>query len=331
MVAKQVTFQDVVRWSDEECREFLEAMRWSDGPHCPKCGAEEPYQIKRKSASKNTVRTLYKCRAKECHKQFTATVGTIFEDSHIPLSKWFATIYLMCASKKGISAHQIHRQLGVTYKSAWFMCHRVREAMQDKGELAPLSGTVEADETYMHPRRRRGSPAHHERVKDEIEMGLRPKPSKDSREGKVVVFGMVEREGRARTIKVQDASGGTLRPLMLKNIDVQKARLVTDGNPAYGRIKDYLPHDMIDHEVEYVRDDVHTQNVDGYWSLLRRGVYGVFHHFSEGHLPQYLNEFEYRFNRRKMSDEDRFAALLAQSVGRLHWYCRTPQPENPHA
>ena len=125
-----------------ECRAYLEAKRWPDGPVCPKCGAGDPYRIERKSRSKNVVTHLYKCREKECRKQFTATVGTIFEDSKIPLSKWFAAIYLMCSSKKGMSAHQLHRQLGITYKSAWFMCHRVREAMREKGFL-PLAGVVE--------------------------------------------------------------------------------------------------------------------------------------------------------------------------------------------
>ena len=165
MKPQEITFQQAVRWSDEECRDFLEAMRWPDGPHCPNCGAKGPYRIQRKAKTKNIVKTLYKCRSKDCRKQFTATVGTIFEDSHIPLSKWFAAIYLMCASKKGISAHQIHRQLDIAYKSAWFMCHRVRAALQDKS-FPLLAGTGEADETYLHPRRRRGGPTYRERVKD---------------------------------------------------------------------------------------------------------------------------------------------------------------------
>jgi transposase-like protein len=124
------TFLNVMKWSDEECRDYLEAQRWPMGAICPKCGSPDPWKITRKSATKNVVRSLYRCRA--CKVQFTATVGTIFEDSKIPLSKWFAAIYLMCASKKGVSAHQIHRELEVTYKSAWFMCHRIREAMKDK-------------------------------------------------------------------------------------------------------------------------------------------------------------------------------------------------------
>lgn len=329
MSNEQVSFQNVLRWTDEECRAYLETKRWPNGAICPKCGEAEPYKITRKSRTKNAVQTLYKCRA--CKKQFTATVGTIFEDSKIPLGKWFAAIMLMCSSKKGISAHQLHRSLDITYKSAWFMCHRVREAMKDKGVLEPLSGTVEADETYMHPRRRRGSPSYHERIQDEIEMGLRPKPTRDWKDGKVVVFGMVERGGKARTIRVADATGQTLRPIMLRSIDLKQSRLVTDGNSAYRSIRQYLPHDAIDHEIEYVRGDVHTQNIDGYWSILKRGVYGVFHHVGEGYLPQYLSEFEFRFNRRKISDADRFSALLGQTQGRLQWYCRAEQPENPYA
>jgi len=330
MKSEKLTFQTVLRWEDDECRSFLEKQRWPGGPVCPKCGETEPYIINRKTKTKNPVRSLYKCRA--CKRQFTATVGTIFEDSKIPLSKWFAAIYLMCASKKGISAHQLHRQLDITYKSAWFMCHRVREAMRDKGVLAPLSGTIEADETFLYPKRRRGNPAHHELVKDEIEMGLRPTPKRKSPyEGKTVVFGMVERGGRARTIKVSEATGRTLRPIMLDAIDLEHSRLMTDGSPAYRRIKNYLPHGVIDHEIEYVRGDVHTQNIDSYWSNLKRGVYGVFHHVSEGYLPCYLDEFEFRFNRRKISDAERFSALLGQTQGRVQWYCRTPQAENPHS
>ena len=155
MATEKITFLTVLQWTNDECRSYLEGQRWPDGPICPKCGGVEPYTITRKSKTKNTVQSLYKCR--DCKRQFTATIGTIFEDSKIPLNKWFAAIYLMCASKKGVSAHQIHRQLDITYKSAWFMCHRVREAMAGNGALQPLSGTIEADETFLYPKRRRGS------------------------------------------------------------------------------------------------------------------------------------------------------------------------------
>lgn len=329
MGEQNISFQEVLRWSDGECRSFLEQQRWPDGPICPKCGVEKPYTITRKSKSKNKNHTFYKCRA--CKRQFTATVGTIFEDSHIPLSKWFAAIYLICSSKKGMSAHQIHRQLGITYRSSWFMCHRIRQAMAG-GNDAHLKGVVEADETYIYPKRKRGSVAYRERIQDEIEMGLRPIPRrKGPYEDKAIVFGMVERGGKAKTMKVPNASGQTLQPIMLKEIDIEQSRLMTDGSPSYRAMKKHLPHEAVDHEVEYVRGEVHTQNVDSYWSNLKRGIYGVFHHVSEGHLPMYLGEFDFRFNHRKMSDEDRFASLMSQMKGRLLWYCKTPQPENPYA
>ena len=329
MANTKLSFQKVLRWSDDECRQFLERMRWPTGTTCPKCGAIEPYQMERKSATKNRVQRLYKCRS--CRKQFTATVGTIFEDSKIPLNKWFAAIFLMCASKKGISAHQLHRQLDITYKSAWFMAHRVREAMRDKGIIAPLTGTVEADETYIGGKPR-GHRVWNENVQDEVDMGIRPKsPRTPPYEDKPTVFGMIQRGGLVRTMKVPNATAKTLGPIMRSYIDLDNSRLVTDGHRAYKHIKQHLRHDVINHDMEYVRGDVHTQGIENYWSLLKRGVYGVFHHVGEDFLPQYLNEFEYRFNRRKVSDPERFAALMAQVQGRLLWYCRTPQPENPHA
>lgn len=151
------SYLEIMQWTNEECKTFLESQRWPDGPICPKCGAEKPYTINRKSKAKN-LSSFYKCRS--CRKQCTATVGTIFEDSHIPLSKWFAAIYLMCSSKKGVSAHQIHRMLNVTYKRAPGSC--VRAAMKE--DMSPLVGIVEADETYIGGKSRRGHPvANHER------------------------------------------------------------------------------------------------------------------------------------------------------------------------
>ena len=175
-----LSLQDIMRWSDDECREFLEAMRWPDGPVCPKCGAEDPYRITRKTRTKNHVRRLFKCRDRECRRQFSTTVGTVFEDSKVPLHKWLAVMYLMCSSKKGISAHQVHRTIGVAYRIAWFMCHRIRDAMADKSDDL-MSGVVEVDETYPGPRSRRGHPVVHERIKDEQEMVLRPSRCREHR------------------------------------------------------------------------------------------------------------------------------------------------------
>ena len=333
-MSESLSFHNVMQWTDAECRTFLEAQRWPNGPYCPKCGAEKPYTITRKTASKNRVRSFYKCR--ECRKQFTATVGTIFEDSHIPLNKWFAAIYLMCASKKGISAHQIHRMLGVAYRSAWFMCHRVREAMRESDGL--LSGIIEADETYIGGKTRRGHPvANYERRQIDLEArGLTPRQfgrgKRHPREDKAVVFGMMERGGRVRSQHVLDATARTLGPIMIRDIDVKNSRLITDGHRVYKMIGHEMQHDVINHELEYVRGDVHTQGIENYWSLVKRGILGTWHHVGEPYLDQYLREFDYRFNRRKISDAERFSALFGQVAGRrVTWNCRTPQPENPHA
>jgi len=331
-------FIEILQWSEEKCREYLAAQRWPDGARCPKCGEGDAYTLTRKSATKNAVRSLYKCRV--CRKQFTATVGTIFEDSHIPLNKWFAAIYLMCASKKGVSAHQIHRMLGVTYKSAWFMAHRVREAMRENG-ASPLVGIIEADETYIGGRGRRGHPVakwEREQIEREArgETLLRKRGPKAGqrhpRLDKAAVFGMIERGGRVRSQHVPEVNVRTLRPIMINNIDVKNSRLITDGHRVYEMIKHEMPHDVIDHSLEYVRGDVHTQGIENFWSLVKRGIIGTWHHVGVPYLDQYLREFDYRFNRRKISDAERFAALFAQVSGkRVTWYCQTPQPENPYA
>ncbi len=312
--------------TEADARAMLERIRWPNGVHCvfADCGGAEAYKIEVKAGKRNDgrfvgPRHLFKCKA--CRRQFSVTKGTIFEDSKIPLRTWIMVMYRMCSSKKGVSAHQIHREFGIKYESAWFMCHRIRYAMQDKNPLL-LSGTIEADETYIGPRRRRGSPTTRERIKDEQEMGLRPQPVRDWREGKQIVFGIVERGGKARTMHIKDATKDEINPILIKNIDLKESRLITDAHPSYRLIRHHLPHDVIKHELEYVRGDVHTQNIESYWSTLKRGLFGTFHHVGENHLGQYLSEFEYRFNRRKITDADRFYALLGQIEGRLAWYLK---------
>ncbi len=324
-----ITFHDIMQWSDDECRQFLEVMRWGGEPWCPKCGTEKPYRFTRKV--KNGERKLFKCR--ECKKQFSATVGTIFEDSKIPLSKWFAAIYLMISSKHGISAHQLHRMLHITYPSAWFMCHRIRNAMSDSSG-DPLSGIVEADETYVGPRTKRGHPVVHERIKDEENMGLRPKTKFQPLAGKTPVFGMIERGGRVKTQVVDRPASNTLRPIIMDSVDPENTTLITDGHPAYRNMKRHITHETVDHEIEYVQKRnrmVHTQNIENFWSIFKRGLSGTFIHVGEGYLPMYLNEFDFRGSSRDLTDEQRFAALMAQVQGRLLWYCKTSQPENPYA
>lgn len=279
----KASFAEVMKWTDDECRAFLEKKRWPNGPICPKCGASKPYTINRRAESKNAVKSFYKCRT--CRKQYTATVGTIFEDSHAPLGKWFAAIYLMCASKKGVSAHQIHRMLGVHYRTAWFMCHRVREAMREDGFL--LGGIIEVDETYIGPKTRRGHPvANRERRQLDLEArGLSPKQhlrgTHGPLAGKQAAFGMIERGGRVRSMHVPEVTSRTLRPIMISNVDVKNSRLISDGHKVYKLIRHEMPHDVVNHDVEYVRadrPDVHTQGIENYWSLVKRGLHGTWHH-----------------------------------------------------
>ena len=326
METKSVTYREVLRWNDDQALDFIERRRWPNGPICPKCGTtREPYSIRRKvkETSKNKISRLYRC--KDCKKDFTATVGTIFEGSHIPLSTWLAAIFDIVQSKKGISAHQLHRRHGITYKSALFMAHRIRLAMGN-GSFEKLSGVVEADVTYVGGKTRRGHPIVHERTRDEIEMGWR-KPSitpgqPHPRTKKTVVLGAVERGGRVRTQVVKTESAAEVRPILAENVDLPNTHLMTDKAGAYRRIKDFGRHDVINHEIEYVRGDIHTQTIEGYWSLLKRGIVGTFHHVSPHRLPMYLNEFEYRWNERHVSDGERFEALLGQMQGRLRWNFR---------
>jgi transposase-like protein len=336
-----LNLKSILAWSEEESRSFLELMRWPDGPVCPKCGNLGAWKIQRVSTNKNALRTFYKCKA--CRRQFTVTLGTIFEDSHIPLAKWIGAMFLLGSSKKGISAHQLHRMLWTddhpgAYKSAWFMVHRIREAMQDKApEL--LSGIVEADETYIGPKHNRGAPidySHGQRTRWDARRALRREgqPYKAHRkplDNKEVVFGIVERGGKVRTAHIAKATGGIVGPLLRAQMDMERSRLITDESNIYFRINAELPHDVIRHKSEYVRGDVHTNTIEGYWAILKRGLYGVYQHVDAAYLGRYLDEFEYRFNSRNLTDTERFVALLCQVQGRVMWYCRTPQPENPFA
>lgn len=299
--------------TEEEARSMLESIRWPNGLACifPDCGGAEVYrlEVKGKTLKSGRVvgpRSLYKCKA--CRRQFSVTKGTIFEDSKIPLRTWITVMYRMCSSKKGVSALQIQREFGLSYESAWFMCHRIRYAMQDKNPSL-LSGTVEADETFVGGRSR-----NMHKIRREAVMKGR------GAVGKTPVFGMVERGGSVRTQVVPNAQGRTLRPLLLAGIDTKASRLMTDEWGAYYGISRYLPHGVIRHSSEYVRGEIHTNTIESYWAILKRGLIGTFHNVDAGYLPMYCHEFEFRYNRRKVTDRERFASLLGQVSGRLDWY-----------
>lgn len=296
-----------MHYSDEDkARELFEQMRWPDGPVCPHCKNHKEkaiYKITPKATSKSPGRKgLYKCGA--CRKLFTAMVGTIFSDSHISISKWLMAFSLMSSSKKGVSAHQIHRMLSVTYKTAWFMCHRIRFAM-DKGPLhAMLKGTVEVDETYVGGKT----------------------DTRHARENKTPVVALVERKGNVRTKVVANVTQKNLRAV-LKEAVCKTAIVNTDQSPVYPyATQGFKRHDFVNHSAyEYARKNEDgslacTNTAESFFSLLKRGVMGSFHHVSREHLARYASEFDFRWNNRGITDGERMEVAIEQSADkRLTW------------
>lgn len=290
-------FQDA-----DKARAYLEALRWPNGPVCPHCGVEdEAYALKGEA----TRAGLYKCAA--CRKQFTVTVGTVFERSKIPLNKWLLAVHLMCASKKAMSSHQIHRMLGVTYKSAWFMTHRIREAIKpgSVGLMGTGGGTVEADETYW---------------------GNKGKQSKGARgyQHKMKVVSLVERGGEKRSIVVNAVNAKTLTAVLDDNV-CKSAHLMTDEHAGYTKAgRKFASHGVTRHSArQYVDGINHSNTVESSFSLLKRGLIGTFHHVGEQHLQRYVTEFDFRWNNRKICDRDRVELLLHGAVGRRLMYQTT--------
>ena len=270
--------------------EYFEKVRWGDNPACPRCGGAEPYRINAKRRN-----GLWTCKA--CRRQFTVTVGTVFERSHISLKKWLMAICLITASKKGISAHQIHRMLGVTYKTAFFMMHRLRYAMAQLPVKEKLNGTVEVDETYIGGRARgkRGRGADKESI----------------------VVSLVERNGIVRSKHVEMLKADELKGYIRENVS-NDSDIMTDDFKSYkGLDKEFKSHDIIKHsKKEYVKGNIHTNTIEGFFSLLKRGVKGTFHHVSGLHLHRYLSEFDFRWNRRDISDSERTGMLLGSVEGK---------------
>jgi transposase-like protein len=283
--------------SPEAAREHLEQMRWPNGAVCVHCDSKEVYKLTAKEGSKKPVRAgVYKCA--ECREQFTVTIGSIFEDSKIPLNKWLLAIHLLCASKKGMSAHQLHRMLGVSYKTAWFMAHRIRYAMSQPPYTSKLNGVVEADETYTGGTQKgyRGR---------EINKQKRP------------VFSIVKRGGEVRSFHVEKVTAENLGGIIKKNV-CRSAHLSTDEFAAYDRIGGmFAAHVRVKHSAgEYVKGYAHTNTLEGFFSLLKRGLNGTYHHVNEQHLHRYLSEFDFRYNNRKIKDSERASKALAGTMGK---------------
>lgn len=284
----------ILQMTTEQARTHLEAIRWPNGAVCPRCNGNNVLKLQGKS----TRPGVYKCR--DCRKnkvspQFTVTVGTVFEDSHIPLNKWIGAFYLMCSSKKGVSANQLHRCLGVTYKSAWFMAHRVRFAMKTLPPFkTKLKGIVEVDETYIGGRQR-----------------------KYEENNKFAVVALVERGGDVRTKCIDNVTAKTLRENILRQVDTSSI-LMTDQMHAYKKIgRLFKEHHAVNHSAgEYVRGNAYSNTAESFFALLKRGVYGTFHHVSGKHLFRYCDEFSFRWNNRKNTDGETTDIALKKAEGK---------------
>jgi hypothetical protein len=284
--------------TDEQCLAYIQQMRWPDGVvRCPVCGNDKIQKVERKSTSKNKRAWFYLCLEKTCHHQFSPTSGTLFADTHLPLIVWFHAITLVLNAKKGISAVQLQRDLGIGgYKTAWYLLHRIREAMNE-GDILKLGGTVEIDETYVGGRKK-GTGVYH---------GLNSKE---------IVMGAIERGGKLRFKHVPNTKATTIREFVNSTLGTDVKAVMTDEYVCYPfalRPEFTDRHKTVHHKIkEYVRGDVYTNTIESAFSLLKRGIIGNFHKVSIKHLQRYLNEFQYRFNRR---EEDAFIETVRRLCG----------------
>lgn len=290
--------------TEEMCREYLVQQRWNGKPQCPYCGCGKTYSIE---GGKR-----FKCGNAKCYKKFSVTVGTVFEASKIPLVKWFTAVYLCSAHKKGISSYQLGKDIGVSQKCSWFMLHRIREMMRVKDDVK-LDNIVEVDETFVGG------------IVANMSKSKRAKLRTDNGgtiQNKTMVVGMLERGGNLKLVALGKETGcGILQPLVKKNIDTD-AVLITDTSNNYdGLVRDYAGHEVVNHSnQEYVRDKViHTNSIEGVFSLLKRSIIGIYHQVTPKHLSRYCDETMYRYNTRKMNDAARFTISLQNVDGRLKW------------
>lgn len=311
------------RFTDEDAaREHLEALHWPDGPVCPHCGSLNatrlPPQVRKvtKAHPGGSVRKgVVQCN--DCREQYTVTVGTVFERSKVPLHKWLYVNHVLCSSKKGTSAHQIARNIGVSYKTAWFMMHRIREAMKDVdgGPMGGYGQTIEADETFV------GGKTTNRKAKVEPKRVGRAGPFA----GKQAVVSLVERGGNVRSFHVANVTAETLRTILVINAD-RGSWLMTDEHKGYLAVgQEFTGHGVVTHSKgEYVRKGVfHTNTIEGFFSLLKRGIIGTYHHVSEQHLHRYCAEFDFRYNTRKLDDFERADENLLGAVGKRLTYRRS--------
>ena len=306
----EAIFDDPKFHDEDKARKHLESIRWPNRliicPHCGASGRISRIESQNKGNGKGARPGLLFCG--DCREQFTVTVGTVFEHSKVPLHKWVLATHLLCSSKKGISGHQLSRTLGVTYKTAWFMAHRIRLAMKpDSNGLLGNNGPVEADETFVGR-----------------------KPGMKKRRGyahKNAVFALVERNGGVRSFHVPNVTADTLKPILKEHV-IDEAHLMTDDAGQYRHMgQEFAKHEVIAHSnSEYVRGNVHTNTVEGFFSIFKRGIYGVYQHVSVAHLHRYTAEFDFRYNYRAKlgyDDSERTTAALKGIAGKRLTYRRT--------
>jgi transposase-like protein len=296
---------------ESKARAFLESKRWPNGPVCPRCQCENVYKLTAKEGSANPVPPgVYKCAG--CRDKFTVRIGTIMEESKIPICKWLMAFHLMNSSKKGMSSHQMARECGITQKSAWFMNHRIREAMKSRpGPDGPtlLKGIVEVDETYVGGKPRKGTGPH----------------KRGRGTSKTPVMVLVERDGNARVFPLENVTGDTLKGEVAVNV-AKEAIIMTDELASYTGLADtFAGHEAVKHSAgEYVRKSkhgkAHTNTAESFFALLKRGHYGIFHQLSKKHLFRYCNEFSFRWDNRKVSDGERMVAVILNIEGKRLYY-----------
>lgn len=296
------TINDIaVHFQDQKtCIEYLTQLRWNGKPKCAFCGHTHVYELKGKYQR-------YKCAS--CRKHFSAIKGTIFENSTIPLAKWFMAIFILSTHRKGISSVQVSRDIGVTQKTAWFMMQRVRNAFKmqsfEYDKLGSSDAVVEADETYIG-----GKPSNmHKKKREALEA--------KGQQTKIAVVGAIQRQGEVRAQVIERTGHETVIPFLVKTVH-QGTKLMTDEHTAYSTMNRIYEHQTIKHLLqEYVRGDVHTNTIENFWSVLKRGIYGTYHFISNKHVQNYLEEFAFRFNTRQYSEAERFDKLISLSNHRI--------------